>query len=152
LIGRPSRRPASPGEDRGSPVNPAEQETLDAMTAGPMGDELRREAEACGGQIEPLADGSVGVTPAKAIPAHDQAALAGAWAPGLRRCAAGRRVALATGHGELNGRLPVGDAIDRAARLIARSTFAGPQEGALPVALDEVTAGLLDARFAVEEI
>ncbi|HEY6039116.1 MAG TPA: AAA family ATPase, partial [Kofleriaceae bacterium] len=48
-------------------------------------------------------------------------------------------MALATGRGVLAGRWPVGEAIDRAARLLRRAG-----EG---VRIDEVTAGLLDVRF-----
>src|SRR5262249_52329475 len=54
------------------------------------------------------------------------------------------RIALATGKGLFAGRWPVGEVIDRAARLLRRG-------GGAPSAIriDEVTAGLLDARFDV---
>ncbi|HNI61676.1 MAG TPA: serine/threonine-protein kinase, partial [Pseudomonadota bacterium] len=55
-------------------------------------------------------------------------------------------VAIATGKGMLAGDLPVGEAVDRAAVLLRRRTTAG---GTHAVLIDELTAGLLDARFEV---
>ncbi|HZF49932.1 MAG TPA: AAA family ATPase, partial [Polyangiaceae bacterium] len=56
---------------------------------------------------------------------------------------------------EVVGRTPMGEAIDRAARILSQTTptwaSAGAPEQPRPVALDEVTAGLLDARFDVRE-
>src|SRR4051794_22026660 len=63
-------------------------------------------------------------------------------------------MALSTGRGELTRRMPVGDAIDRAATLLTKRTMlsAGAAgQGEEPIAIDEVTAGLLDARFDVRE-
>ncbi len=56
-------------------------------------------------------------------------------------------------------RLPEEDVIDRASRLLAGAAGvgpwaqgrAGPAPGPAPIVLDEMTAGLLDARFDVEE-
>jgi hypothetical protein len=53
-------------------------------------------------------------------------------------------LAVATGRAETTGRIPVGAAIDRAAELLAQSD--DPREG---VAIDELTAGLLDPSFEV---
>src|SRR6185436_12383246 len=81
--------------------------------------------------------------------ATDQAARAARCALGLRSHAEGFAMALATGRGELTGRMPLGDAIDRATAMLATrtpSTAAGAS-----IAIDEVTAGLLDARFEVRE-
>jgi eukaryotic-like serine/threonine-protein kinase len=58
-------------------------------------------------------------------------------------------MALATGWAEVKGRLPAGDAIDRAARMLAERANGAGQGAA--IAIDEVTAGLLDARFEVVE-
>src|SRR5262249_6309878 len=59
----------------------------------------------------------------------------------LKAVAVASPIALATGRGVMAGKWPVGEAIDRAARLLG----AGPQR----VRLDDVTAGLLDTRFDV---
>ena len=61
---------------------------------------------------------------------------------------------LATGRGEVAGRLPVGEAIDRAARMLyarrgARSGAAQSERGRVSIGIDEVTAGLLGARFEI---
>jgi tetratricopeptide (TPR) repeat protein len=120
--------------------------TVGATQATAENEALRRAAEACGGRLEHLADGSIVVTLAGVKVATDQAALSARAALSLRRHAPGRPIALATGR--VTGRLPVGDAIDRAAKILVRCA---PQPGEAPIALDEVTAGLLDARFEVRE-
>src|SRR2546430_6525561 len=51
------------------------------------------------------------------------------------------RIALATGRAEMHGRLPVGEAIDRASRLV--------RGRASPVAIDEVSAAMLASRFEI---
>ena len=58
-------------------------------------------------------------------------------------------MALATGRAEVTGQLLVGDVIDRAAAMLPAlgAEGSGPSE----LAIDEVTAGLLDARFEVME-
>src|SRR5207249_2217471 len=63
------------------------------------------------------------------------------------------RIAIATGRGLLSTRLPLGEAIDRAARMM-RSRDARPEDTARAfgaIFIDEVTAGLLDARFEIAE-
>jgi eukaryotic-like serine/threonine-protein kinase len=141
LIGKAN--PAAAGE-----AVPARHTDLAAVEEG-----LRKEAEACGGRLEHLADGSAVVTIVGARMATDQAALAARCALSLRKYAPTRLMALATGYGQVTGRMPVGDAIDRAASMLARSApiLMGflPTEDHAPIAIDEVTAGLLDARFEV---
>src|SRR5262249_36243843 len=110
--------------------------------------ELRKVAEARGGQAVLLADGSIAVTHQGGQVATDQAAQAARSALAIRALAPDRPVSLATGRSELSGRLRRGAAIDRGARMLARP---GAAAGALPVVIDEVTAGLLGPRFAVEE-
>jgi tetratricopeptide (TPR) repeat protein len=88
----------------------------------------------------------------------------------MRRAVPGAPIALATGRAVVSMRLPVGEVIDRAVKMLRSARFeepslpaagAGGGPGGLaptgaardasraPVALDEVTAGLLDARFDV---
>lgn len=129
---------------RGGPADPTVAES--AVRAAQQ--ELRDAATARGGEMEVLADGTVVVTLAGAGVATDQAAEAARCALALRALADGRPIALATGRGQVGGRLPIGEAIDRAARMLARLGRGG-EEAAQPISLDEVTAGLLDGRFDV---
>ena len=55
-------------------------------------------------------------------------------------------IAIATGKGVLAGDFPVGEAVDRAAMLLRERTTGGGKHTLL---LDDLTAGLLDARFEV---
>ncbi|WP_437318403.1 serine/threonine-protein kinase [Sorangium sp. So ce385] len=124
--------------------------------------DLRRDVEAIGACLELLADGSMLVTLLGGGVATDQSAQAARCALMLRAAGGGRPVALTTGRVEVTGGLPAGDLIDRAARMLAPMMLAQPGPalpGALPpaagrgapIAIDEVTAGLLDARFEVAE-
>ncbi len=120
---------------------------------------MRDIAEGRGGRFERLADGSAMVTLAGSTRiAADQASLGARCALALRTAVPERSLSLATGRAEVNGRMPVGEAINRAARLLAERspvmTGPGPAPGAEAdaypfIAIDEVTAGLLDARFTV---
>ncbi len=127
------------------------------IRAGETDDDARMRdvAEGRGGRFERLADGSAMVTLAGSTRiAADQASLGARCALALRATVPERPLALATGRAEVNGRLPVGEAIDRAARLLADRAVApaiAPSDSgsALAIAVDDVTAGLLDARFGV---
>jgi hypothetical protein len=111
---------------------------------------MRDVAEARGGRFERLADGSALVTIAGGTRiAADQAAHGARCALALRAAAPARPLALATGRAAVTGRVPVGEAIDRAARVLT-AHIAGPAgEAASTIAIDDVTAGLLDVRFEV---
>src|SRR5439155_17498952 len=98
-------------------------------------------------RAEWLADGSLVAVFAGAGAANDQVAHAARCALALRPLAGGAPVALATGRGVVAGRLPVGEAVDRAARML-RETAVG-DGGAPAIRLDEVSAGLLEAGFEV---
>jgi eukaryotic-like serine/threonine-protein kinase len=111
--------------------------------------ELARVAAAGGGHFEQLSEGSAVVTMRGTGVATDQAAQAARCALALREVAGARPLSLSTGRGELTGKQPLSDAIDRAAPRLLHSRQAS--EGAPPVAIDDVTAGLLDARFDVRE-
>jgi eukaryotic-like serine/threonine-protein kinase len=115
---------------------------------------MRKAAEASGGRIEPLVDGSVLVTIAGTEIATDLAARAARCALALRACGEGRPMALSTGWGEVTGKLLLGDAIDRSARRLARAALperGRAEAGLQPIAIDDVTAGLLDGRFEVKD-
>jgi serine/threonine protein kinase/tetratricopeptide (TPR) repeat protein len=113
---------------------------------------MRETSESRGGRFELLADGTVLVTIGRTTRiATDQAALGARCALALRELGEGRPMALATGRAEVTGQVPVGEAIDRAARMLSKRSGAGVfEEGKLaPIAIDEVSAGLLDGRFDV---
>ncbi|WP_437938898.1 AAA family ATPase [Sorangium sp. So ce341] len=129
----------------------AEVTAFDGQTTlvlSPGDEAVLREAEAHGGRSERLLDGSAVVMLAGTETATDLCAQAARCALALRGCAAGRRVALAMGWGERTAR-SMGPAIDRAARLASTTARHVGPEGA--VIVDEVVAGLLDARFEVRE-
>src|SRR5262249_37334277 len=80
--------------------------------------------------------------------ATDHAARAARCALAMSALARQRPLVIAMGHTESGRGLPDGDVIDRASRLLVSR----PGSGDLPpIALDEVSAGLLDARFDVVE-
>jgi len=120
---------------------------------------LRRAAVLHGGHLEVLADGSVVVTISGTHVATDQAVLSARCALALRAEASGRPMALAMGRGDGAARAPAKEAVDRAASMLARRLGAPPygkgrgngNGGPPPIAVDDVTAGLLDGRFEIRE-
>jgi eukaryotic-like serine/threonine-protein kinase len=115
-----------------------------------LGPRVREVAVPFGAEVEALANGAVIATLASTASATDQAARAARCALAMREAAQGAAMGLATGRSVLTGRLPVGDAIDRAAALLRDHPPHEATEGALrPIRIDDATAGLLDARFDV---
>jgi tetratricopeptide (TPR) repeat protein len=116
---------------------------------------FRVAVEARGGRLEVLPGGSIVATISGTGIATDQAAQAALCALAVRASIPDRAMALATGRGEVAGRLPVGEAIDRAARMLyarrsARPAASPSEPGrSAPIGIDEVTAGLLGARFEI---
>jgi hypothetical protein len=147
----PTERAARRGETAGG-----ERRMLAVVMLGPTaGDEpsedaLRRAVAPYGGRLEQLADGSaiVALDPDHQA-ATDQAAQAARCALALGAIAPDRPLAIAMGRTEWGSKLPGGDVIDHAARLLAQAVRR-PDDPPL-IALDEVSAGLLDARFDVIE-
>jgi ATP/maltotriose-dependent transcriptional regulator MalT len=111
---------------------------------------LRRQAEARGGHIERLADGSTMVTLVGSGVATDRAARAARCALDLRAEGGGRPIVLTTLRAQVKGTLPDGEVIDRAARMLAELARVPRGDAAAVIAVDDVTAGLLDDRFEVE--
>jgi tetratricopeptide (TPR) repeat protein len=101
---------------------------------------LRQELR--GARVEKLADGSVMVLLAGSAVATDMAAQAARAALAMRKYLPGAPMAIASGHGDLDEG-SMGEVLERAAQLVA--SFAGETA----VRLDQLTAGLLDARFDV---
>ncbi len=154
--------PAAPLAPRARAASPraatrGERRLVTVVMLGPpaqddalLEDPLRHAALPHGGRLEQLADGStvVMLDPDHQV-ATDQAAQAARCALAMSALARHRRLAIAMGRTESGRRLPGEDVIDRASRLVADIAR---RPGELPpIALDEVSAGLLDARFDVIE-
>ena len=107
---------------------------------------MRAVARPFGAYVERLAGGHlVGVLQGDGV-ASDLAGQAARCALALRARLEEVPIVLATGVAIVVGRMPVGEIIDRAARLLASG--AEPDgDGRLPVVIDEVTAGLLAPSF-----
>ena len=107
-----------------------------------------------GAQLESLATGMIVVTLPGRHSATDQATRAARCVLAMRATAPNVPMVLATGRAVLEERLPIGDAVDRAIRMLKQHSpddvahlAAGKKQ---PIHLDEVTAGLLDSRFVVK--
>jgi tetratricopeptide (TPR) repeat protein len=102
-----------------------------------------------GGKLENLADGSVLAVLSRKGVASDLAVQAARCALAMRRALPGRAMSLATGRGQIGTSL-ASEAIDRAAKLLVDDAGA-PRPSNASVFVDEVTAGLLGAKFDVVE-
>ncbi len=100
-----------------------------------------------GAHLERLVDGSVVASLSGKASATDQAAQAARCALAMRALLPRNALALATGRGVMAGKLPLGDVIDRAASMLRERREDTDPEGAKLIRVDDVTAGLLDARF-----
>ncbi|AUX42432.1 uncharacterized protein SOCE26_038640 [Sorangium cellulosum] len=111
---------------------------------------LFQEVSARGAHVELLQGGAAVVTMLGRGTATDLAAQAAGAALALRRDMPCWPMALSLGWSAPTGQMPLRDTIDRAARLLSAP---GPREAgrAFPIALDDLLAGLLDARFELRE-
>jgi len=142
----PAQRPAlglGHAEQRVLCVILATGDGLD-LAAGPR-ETLATTVKAHGAILESLAGGYVAVLSGVAGAMTDLAARAARCALSVSSHLPGARVAVVTGRGVARQRVPIGPAIDAAARLLARP-------GAATIRIDETTAGLLDPRFEVAEV
>ncbi|MDC3961861.1 serine/threonine-protein kinase [Polyangium jinanense] len=114
---------------------------VDAEHTSAYQEVLESAAERFGARIEWLADGSTLVVFMNATSASDAAARAAQCALWLRPRVPDAPIAMATGLGEVAEALPVGQVLDRAAALL--------RAAGRWVLVDEVTAGLFDARLVV---
>jgi tetratricopeptide (TPR) repeat protein len=124
-------------------------------------DQLRETAEKHGARLERLADGSLVAIVAGAGAPTDLAMRAARCALALMPMASDLEWAVATGRGVLDAALPVGEAIDRAVKLLSAEMAAAGAAGVTPgpglpvsgaaagILLDDVTAALLSGRFAL---
>jgi hypothetical protein len=97
--------------------------------------------------VDRLLDGSLLATVLPPHGATDQARIAARCALHLRELWPSARVAVTTGRGSLDRRSRVGDAVDRAARLMDSVVGEDVEGPGVAIRLDALTAGLLDARF-----
>ncbi len=104
-----------------------------------------------GAGLEALANGILVVTLPGRHSATDQATRAARCVLAMRTAAPEAIMVLATGRAELDARVPTGDAVDRALRMLeARPGDTSASASARPpIRIDGVTAGLLDTRFVV---
>lgn len=114
---------------------------------------LVKEAARHGGRAERMLDGSVSVLMVGNALATDLAAQAARCALALRPHGRERRIALAMGrtHTLAAGRGSLGQTIETVAKRLAADVAPSPDGGDLPILIDDVVAGLLDARFDVRE-
>ncbi len=120
-------------------------DTITPAQADAVFAKLRAAVLPFGAELEGLADGTAIVTLVSDGAATDQAARAARTALALGEIAKASTIALATGAAELRGRLPMGEAIDRAVSLLRAVQRSGlAPRGPL---IDEVTAGLCAVRF-----
>ena len=159
----PSRPALTAGEQRfvsvilvgseGSAEDRSSQRTLTEREANAPFERLAEAVEPFGARLERVADRGAVVSLAGEGSATDQAARAARCALAMRAVLPEAPMALVTGRGVLEGTLPVGEAIDRAVTLIRAqergSSNRTPSLEPGAIRLDEVTAGLLDARFDV---
>ena len=96
-----------------------------------------------GGVVEPLADGALVAVLSGKGTATDQAARAARCALELQKHLVDRPMVLATGFATPDSSLAAQEVIERAAMMLTAEARAA-------IRLDDVTSGLLDARFAVE--
>lgn len=116
--------------------------TLPSLVADVQLEQVRATALPPDCQVERLADGSYLIAIWGRGNARDQAAQAVHAAMSLASIVT-EPVVVATGRGVVAGRWPVGEVIDRAAHMVRRGGSAGR------IRIDELTAGLLDARYGV---
>jgi eukaryotic-like serine/threonine-protein kinase len=95
-----------------------------------------------GARVHDLCDGTVVVVLTAADAATDLVTQAARCALVARQLLPSYRIAAATGRGQISGRLPVGDVLDSAFRVLATRERPG-------IALDAVTAGLLGEGFVI---
>ena len=114
---------------------------------------LRSAIQPFGAHLESLANGMIVVTLPGRHSAIDQATRAARCVLAMRAAAPNVPMVLATGRAVLEARLPIGDAVDRAIRMLKQhqeedvAHIATGKKQSIHV--DEVTAGLLDSRFNV---
>ena len=120
--------------------------TLPSDTRARRLDALQARVTGAGLRVDRLVDGSIVGVPPRDASATEQAVAAARAALLLRAELPAAPIAIATGRSDVSVPVPVGAVIDRAVSLFRASGRIRPP----PIALDDVTAGLLSARFEIE--
>jgi len=128
---------------RGRDGASAKERAPDATLTSSPSTEIADIADRFGAELATFADGTAALIVDRTQVPTDVAAHIARCALALGELAPGTPMAVAAGFGERARGLPVGEAIDRAARLL-HSHGSSPR-----ITLDETTASLLDARFEV---
>jgi len=139
IVDPPSVERSAP-ESSADPLRGSSQPSTGELPPEALG-ALGATALAHGAHLDRLADGSYVVTLAGTGGAGDQVMQAARCALALKQLVPKSPMVLATGRGVMAGRWPVGEAIDRAVRLLGITPHL--------LRVDDVTAGLLDTRFDV---
>ncbi len=129
-----------------SPSNVGALETLAESDAMQTLQRLRAVLAPLDARVAALLDGTVACVLSGLPSALDQATHAARSALRLRAERPDVPIAVASGRALIAGRLPLGEAIDRAARLVRLGSRANTS---VPIRLDELTAGLLGGDFEV---
>jgi tetratricopeptide (TPR) repeat protein len=138
---------ASPRESRVS--DPLATLPVEEVTN--LGDYMSQYAVPLSAQVERLMDGSVVAIIAGAGTVADQAQRAARCALAVRAAMPDAEIALTTGRALFQGRMPIGQVIDRATALLRErfSAASMPDGHRRPVHLDSLSAELLAARFSI---
>jgi tetratricopeptide (TPR) repeat protein len=123
-------------------VDPSSAPTIASGAPSARRTDVHAVLQSHGAEVEQLAMGVVVATIRAAAGATDQALAAARCALALRALLPSSAMAVATGLGEVETRIPVGEAIDRATKLLDLGVAHG-------VRIDETTAGLLPGSFSV---
>jgi tetratricopeptide (TPR) repeat protein len=133
-----------------------EEPTLNTGTWGDLSSlaaKLRSAVAPFGARFDAQADGTLVATLAGRHSASEQAVRAARCAVTMRGLAPELPMVVATGRGLVEERIPTGDAVGRAVKMLNANALQDAelavQGRPLPIRLDEVTAGLLDSRFFV---
>lgn len=112
---------------------------------------LRGVVQPFGANLQTLVEGTIIVTLPGRHSATDQAARAARCVLAMRAAEPTAKMVLATGLAVIDARVPIGDAVDRAARMLETHRTDPAPRGLRkePIRIDELTAGLLDSRFLV---
>ncbi|MDC0742893.1 serine/threonine-protein kinase [Polyangium mundeleinium] len=153
-----ARLPVSTGEPSRASLTGTERRLVSIVAVSPPLDReaprdlvaaVRRVAIPLGARVEELSSGAVVAVLLGEGSVVDQAANAARCATWTKLAAPEAAVVLVTGRGESTNRLPVGEALERAAALLDEA-LSEQQEGA-PVRIDDNTRALLDAHFDLVE-
>jgi hypothetical protein len=121
-------------------------DTVDATRSAPHFGEISSASIPFGVRVHALADGTAVALAPDGMSAADQASVLARFGRHLAEAVPSANVAIATGMAVTGGRVPVGEAIERGARIVRESAAAGGLH------LDDVSAALLESRFDLRRV